>query len=84
MITEQKIKDTLIALLNENGREEELEEFDFETNIFEAGILDSITTILFLEKLNENFELSLEGDVLFEEDFQTINGISRIINSKLV
>jgi acyl carrier protein len=74
----QEVKDILIRTLKENEREVPSEIGD-DLNLFDEGVLDSITTMILLENLNKHYSLEMEGDVLFEDDFQTVAGISRII-----
>ena len=78
-MNENDIKATLIRTLQENDREVPAE-LSHDLNLFDNGVLDSITTMIFLENLNKDFNLALEGDVLFEDDFQSVAGITRILN----
>lgn len=73
-----EVRDILIRTLKENEREVPAEIGD-DLNLFDEGVLDSITTMILLENLNKHYALEMEGDVLFEDDFQTVAGISRII-----
>ncbi len=55
----------------------------YDTQIFEAGLLDSMGLLFLIEFLNEDFNIKVNDDELNPENFKSINSIVTFINNKL-
>jgi len=59
------------------------ETIEINQNLLDEGILDSLTTIELIAKLEEQFKINIENDELNHENFNTISSISSIIKKKI-
>lgn len=55
---------------------------DMEINYFEAGWIDSILFIMFLNDIEEKFGIEFYADEFLDRRFSTIKGISALIDAK--
>jgi acyl carrier protein len=53
-----------------------------EDDIFTAGI-DSVTTMMLITEIEQQFSISLDGDDIPYENFRTIDGISTYIEKSI-
>ena len=54
-----------------------------DTLIFENGLLDSMGLLFLIEFLNENYKIEVTEEELNPENFESINSIVALIESKL-
>lgn len=59
------------------------ETVEINQNLLDEGVLDSLTTIELIAKLEEQFKINIENDELNHENFNTISSISSIIKKKI-
>lgn len=75
---EEKVLNILIEVTgNDDIREER------DTDLFEAGLLDSLGIIEVLLKIEEVFGLRLQPTDLEKKDMATVNNLVEFLNSKL-
>ena len=60
------------------------EELDASINYLESGDLDSFHVILFVSYIENTFDIRLPLEDLQSQDFNTLNGLSRLINSLIL
>ena len=75
---EEKVLDMLIEV---TGSDDIAEEKD--TDLFEAGLLDSLGIIEVLLKIEEIFGLRLQPTDLEKSDMATVNNLVKFLNTKL-
>lgn len=75
---EQKVLDMLIEI---TGSDDIAEEKD--TDLFEAGLLDSLGIIEVLLKIEEIFGLKLQPTDLERKDMATVNNLVEFLKTKL-
>ena len=75
---EEKVLNILIEV---TGNDDISEEKD--TDLFEAGLLDSLGIIEVLLKIEEVFGLRLQPTDLEKKDMATVNNLVEFLNSKL-
>jgi len=75
---EEKVLDMLIEV---TGSDDIAEEKD--TDLFEAGLLDSLGIIEVLLKIEEVFGLRLQPTDLEKSDMATVNNLVKFLSSKL-
>jgi D-alanine--poly(phosphoribitol) ligase subunit 2 len=75
---EEKVLDMLIEI---TGSDDIAEEKD--TDLFEAGLLDSLGIIEVLLKIEEIFGLKLQPTDLERKDMATVNNLVEFLNTKL-
>jgi len=75
---EEKVLDMLIEV---TGSDDIAEEKD--TDLFEAGLLDSLGIIEVLLKIEEVFGLRLQPTDLEKSDMATVNNLVKFLNAKL-
>jgi len=75
---EEKVLDMLIEV---TGSDDIAEEKD--TDLFEAGLLDSLGIIEVLLKIEEVFGLRLQPTDLEKSDMATVNNLVKFLNTKL-
>lgn len=59
----------------------EAPDFEASTALITSGILDSLSMMQLFVELQSEFEIDLEGDVLTEENFNTVEAITAIVQS---
>jgi D-alanine--poly(phosphoribitol) ligase subunit 2 len=75
---EEKVLDMLIEV---TGSDDIAEEKD--TDLFEAGLLDSLGIIEVLLKIEEVFGLRLQPTDLEKSDMATVNNLVKFLNTRL-
>lgn len=51
------------------------EEIEIETDLFEEGILDSLSLLIFITRLEEEYKVTISIEKLKREDFCSVNKI---------
>ena len=59
----------------------EAPDLERDTALITSGILDSLSMMQLFVELQSEFEIDLEGDVLTEENFNTVEAISGVVQS---
>lgn len=54
-----------------------------ETQIFEAGLLDSMGLLFLIEFLKEKFNVEVNDEELNPKNFESVNSIVAFVNNKL-
>ena len=57
--------------------------FTRDANLFDLGFVDSMGFIQLLAFIESTFHMTFDVDRLFSPDFTTINGITKLIQSRL-
>jgi len=55
------------------------EKFDYDTKIFEQGLLDSMGLMLLIDFLNDEFGVETNDRDLIKENFESVNAIEKYI-----
>jgi acyl carrier protein len=55
--------------------------FTYDAHLWEEGFIDSMGVVELLAFLQEQFDVDLPPDALFDEDCTTINGLARLVVS---
>lgn len=55
------------------------ESFTPDVHLFEAGYIDSIGMVELVAFVEETYEITLDEDQLFSDDFTSVNGIAGIV-----
>jgi D-alanine--poly(phosphoribitol) ligase subunit 2 len=74
-ITEKVLK--LVRDLTENN------DVQFNTNLLDEGILDSLTTIELISKLEDEFKINIDSEDLNHQNFNTVSKIEALIQKIL-
>jgi acyl carrier protein len=53
-----------------------------ETSLIESGILDSLSLIRLINFVEDNFNVTLEDEDVISDNFETVNVLSTLIESK--
>lgn len=77
-VTKIKVKEYI-----KNATLANVDSFDDETLIFEAGLLDSMGLLFLIEFIKEEFGVETIDNELLIENFESINKITAFIESKL-
>ncbi len=56
------------------------DDFEEDTNLLEEGILDSLTLMIFIERIEEEFKIEIPEKEVVLENFVTIKKIEQLIN----
>ena len=70
-ITDKVLK--LVRDLTENN------DVQFNTNLLDEGILDSLTTIELISKLEDEFKINIDSEDLNHQNFNTVANIEALI-----
>jgi acyl carrier protein len=70
------MKDEIIAFIQEIN---EYEDFEDDTDLFENGILDSLTLVLLINNIEERMGVFIPEEVVTLENFATVNKITGMI-----
>ena len=74
-ITDKVLK--LVRDLTENN------DVQFNTNLLDEGILDSLTTIELISKLEDEFKINIDSEDLNHQNFNTVSNIDALIQKIL-
>lgn len=74
----EKIKSYIL-----NNTFSQIEDLQYDTLIFENSLLDSMGFIFLIDFLKEEFKIEIEDNELVNENFESINSISRFLIEKL-
>jgi acyl carrier protein len=82
--TDHAVADEVERFIREVGQVAD-DDVDFtrQTHLFRSGYLDSLGTALLIAHIEDEFQLELSDDQLSDPAFQSIDGISAIIDAAL-
>ncbi len=72
------MKDRIIELIHEIN---EYEDFEDDTDLFENNVLDSMTLVLLINNMEEQFGIFIPEDVVTLENFATVNRIFETVSA---
>jgi|TARA_B100002003_G_scaffold250419_1_gene289779 acyl carrier protein len=76
-----EIKSAIIEIIK---RMKELSEFDESIKLIEGGLIDSFDVMNLVTKLQNKFNVSVDGEDLTSENFMKVDDIAELILRKLV
>ena len=56
------------------------DDFEEDTNLLDEGILDSLTLMIFIERIEEIFEVEIPEEEVVLENFATIKTVEQLVN----
>jgi len=72
----------IINFLYDDSLKEEFEELDYDDSLLELGIIDSVKMLDLINFIEQKFNIEVDDDDLYPENFDSINAIVNYINSK--
>lgn len=72
------MKEKIIELIHEIN---EYEDFEDDTDLFENGILDSMTLVLLINNIEEQLNVFIPEDIVTLENFATVERIADTVGS---
>lgn len=75
---EDKILDIMLDITGEEGIRD-----DIEVDLFEAGLMDSLSLVTLMVELEEAFDLVISPSEYEREDFSTVHKIIGIVSDKV-
>ena len=72
------MKDRILEMIQEIN---EYEEFDEDTDLFENDILDSLTLVMLIGQMEEEFGIFIPEEVVSVKNFSTVNSMVKVIES---
>jgi len=76
MDNKEKIKEILVESFIDS------EDLNYDTPLISSGVLDSISMLQFIDKLEKVFEISFEAHEIDKDKFDSINLISTLVEEK--
>ncbi len=73
---------TIIDFLYDDSLKEEFANLDYDDSLLELGIIDSVKMLDLIGFIEKEFDIKVDDDDLFPENFDTINAIVNYIQSK--
>lgn len=70
------MKERIIEMLHEINPFEDIDE---NTQFIKEGIMDSLTLVLFIEQLEEEFDIQVQETFLKPENFETVDKIVELV-----
>lgn len=58
------------------------EEFDETTNLLGEDVLDSVSVLVLVQELEEEFSITIQADEITGENFETVVSIAELIKAK--
>ena len=72
------MKDKIMEMIQEIN---EYEEFDEDTDLFENDILDSLTLVMLISQMEDEFGIFIPEEVVSVKNFSTVNSMVEVIES---
>lgn len=79
---EDAMKETIKHYITDKIIREDID-FDYNTSLFEEGIIDSLGQVKLISFLEKNFSIAIEPGEITTENFDTINQIASLVEQKL-
>lgn len=70
------MEDNIVKVIQEINP---FDDFDTDTELLEEGILDSLTLMIFIERIEETFEIEVPEEYVILENFATVKTIMQMI-----
>ncbi|MBR5116914.1 MAG: hypothetical protein IK096_07585 [Lachnospiraceae bacterium] len=71
------MKEEIIELIQEIN---EYEDFTDDTDLFESGVLDSLTLVMLITNIEEKMNVFIPEEVVTLENFATVNRITELVS----
>jgi len=72
----------IIDFLYDDSLKDEFANLDYDDSLLELGIIDSVKMLDLISFIEKEFDIKVDDDDLFPENFDTINAIVNYIQSK--
>lgn len=72
----------IIDFLYDDSLKDEFANLDYDDSLLELGIIDSVKMLDLISFIEKEFDIKVDDDDLFPENFDTINAIVTYIQSK--
>ena len=72
----------IVDFLYEDSLKSEFENLDYDDSLLELGIIDSIKMLDLIAFIEKKFDIKVDEDDLYPENFDSINAIVNYIQSK--
>ena len=76
------MKRKLVDFLYDDSLKEEFEQLDYDDSLLELGIVDSVKMLDLIAFIEDTFEIKVDEEDLYPENFDSINAIAEYIESK--
>jgi len=76
------MKQKLIDFLYDESLKEEFEHLDYDDSLLELGIVDSVKMLDLIAFIEDTFQIKVDEEDLYPENFDSINAIVEYIESK--
>jgi len=81
MDSKAMIQEFILTQIVKNYDKKEIEDTE---PLIESGIIDSLAIMKLLSFIEEKFQLQIAGDDLIEENFETLNAITQLVEKNFV
>ncbi len=72
----------IIEFLYDDSLKDEFDNLDYDDSLLELGIIDSVKMLDLINFIENKFNIQVDDDDLFPENFDSINAIVNYIQSK--
>ena len=72
----------IIEFLYDDSLKDEFDNLDYDDSLLELGIIDSVKMLDLINFIETKFNIQVDDDDLFPENFDSINAIVNYIQSK--
>ncbi len=72
----------IVDFLYDDALKDEFAELDYDDSLLERGIIDSVKMLDLIGFIEKEFNIAVDDDDLFPENFDSINAIVRFVQSK--
>lgn len=79
----QKIKEVIRQILI-NILESHVDEISDDDDLFEEGVLESLTLAIMIPALEEEFQIEIDPEEIVPENFSTINSITSLVARRII
>lgn len=76
------MQEQILKFLYDETLKEEFEELDHDDSLLELGIIDSVKMLELVDFLQTTYEITIDEDDMFPENFDSINAIVEFIGTK--
>jgi len=76
------MKQKLIDFLYDDSLKEEFEQLDYDDSLLELGLVDSVKMLDLIAFIEDTFQIKVDEEDLYPENFDSINAIVAYIESK--
>lgn len=76
------IKQKLIDFLYDESLKDEFQDLDHDDSLLELGIVDSVKMLDLIGFIEDTFEIKVDEEDLYPENFDSLNAIEEYIESK--